>query len=461
MIYDTITLRNNLSKKKEYNLEIPSCKSIANRLLIIKSLSNSSSIIRDISTADDTQMLHTFIQELENKSSNTFYCKNAGTTLRFLLALLSLREGTWCLEADNRMQDRPLLPLINILNSLGGDITITNNKKIFPIVIKGKKLLGNKVIELKENLTSQIISALLLISPYIKGGITFILPHKQTSMPYVNMTIALVNIFGGHITAIDNTLVCRSSRYFFHEVSVEKDYSSASFFYLYVAVGKLNNIRIKDLQTSMLQGDSICAKLFKVFGVTTIFDEIGVLLSYNERLISDNQYLEFDLLENPDLFCPVAVASYISGKQVCIKNIASVKVKESNRLENMVIELNKLGDRCKMQEDSLIIETIKEVDLNRFVFDNNKVSLCKNNVGLHYDEMPQKIDNSLRDYINEWKNKTYFFKTYNDHRIAMSLSAIAFVCKSITIENPQCVAKSFPNFWQQINKIFNVNQLKI
>ena len=133
MIYDTITLRNNLSKKKEYNLEIPSCKSIANRLLIIKSLSNSSSIIRDISTADDTQMLHTFIQELENKSSNTFYCKNAGTTLRFLLALLSLREGTWCLEADNRMQDRPLLPLINILNSLGGDITITNNKKIFPM----------------------------------------------------------------------------------------------------------------------------------------------------------------------------------------------------------------------------------------------------------------------------------------------------------------------------------------
>ncbi|MBR1775347.1 MAG: hypothetical protein IJ759_07485 [Bacteroidales bacterium] len=418
MNYDSLILKKKDKTAQNPIVSVPYSKSISNRLLIIRHLSDSKAEIKNLSSSDDTIMLQNFIQSIANKTNNSFYCKNAGTTLRFLLALLSLTEGKWILDADKRMQTRPLLPLIDALNNLGADIKIKNSEEVFPITIIGKTLTGNKTIELKDNLTSQIISALILISPYIKGGVNLILPPNQVSLPYITMTVSLVNRFGGDINQIDNTLVCRQSEYKFKETSVEGDFSSAAFFYLYVAVGKIKNLRIKNLQTSYLQGDSICKDLFSQLGVETKFDGNGALLSYNEDLVSANQQYEFDLKDFPDLFCPLVVACFVSGKATLIKNLASLRVKESDRLQNMINELNKINNRCKEGNDYLIIE-------------------------------PQLTDN----YFELYKEENVFFNTYNDHRIAMSLSAFSLVCNEITLENPACVEKSFPDFWQQISKI--------
>ena len=179
MNYDSLILKKKDKTAQNPIVSVPYSKSISNRLLIIRHLSDSKAEIKNLSSSDDTIMLQNFIQSIANKTNNSFYCKNAGTTLRFLLALLSLTEGKWILDADKRMQTRPLLPLIDALNNLGADIKIKNSEEVFPITIIGKTLTGNKTIELKDNLTSQIISALILISPYIKGGVNLILPPNQ------------------------------------------------------------------------------------------------------------------------------------------------------------------------------------------------------------------------------------------------------------------------------------------
>lgn len=372
-------------------------------------------------------MLNNFIQDSANKTNSTFFCKNSGAVVRFLLALLSTKEGLWTIDADKRMQNRPLLPLIDILNELGADIRIRDKENIFPITIYGKKLVSKGIITLENNLTSQIISALLLISAKITNGLALRIPMNQVSKPYIDMTIALLNRFGANIKIIDNLLVCSEGRYKFNNIRVEKDYSCASFFYLYVAVGKLRKLRIKSLQASTLQGDCVCVDLFQRLGVRTIFDSDGTILYYDKELADQNLRLEFDLQHYPDLFCPLVVGSYLSGKETRINNLSSLKVKESDRLENMIRELNKLGKRCYRQGDNLFIHPIS---------DN---SLQPSNIGKINTQTPNLL-----------------FHTYEDHRIAMSLSAIAFVCSGIEIENPTCVEKSFPEFWDQAREFFDL-----
>ncbi len=421
MLYNSVLLQKRTPLIKNLIVDVPYSKSISNRLLVIRHLAGSNATINNLSDSDDTQMLNQFLQQIENKKNNTFNCKNAGTTFRFLLALLSVTEGKWELFADKRMWQRPVLPLVDVLNSLGADIRINHSGEFFVVTIIGKKLVGNKTIEIKENLTSQIVSALLLISPNIEGELSIVLPHLQTSMPYIDMTISLINKCNGQIRKMYNQLVCRQSRYFFNEITIEKDFSCVSFFYLYVYAGKLQNIRVNHLQTSILQADAVCVNLFKNLGILTLFDEKGAVLSYEESLVAENQELEFDLLDCPDLFCPIVVASYLSDKKVFIKNIASLRVKESNRIENMIKELNKLGDRCKEEKDCVIIDS----------FDKD-------------------------GFVDKVQNSSFSFNTYNDHRIAMSLSAISFVCKEIEIENPNCVEKSFVDFWRQAEKFFTI-----
>jgi len=452
MFCKSISLKYKKQIGDNLSINVPSSKSISNRLLVIRDLSNNYGEIEDISSSEDTQMLNNFIELSANKINNTFFCKNSGAVVRFLLALLSTKEGKWIIYADKRMQNRPLLPLIDILNRLGGDIRITSKEKIFPITIYGQKLVSKEIITLNNNLTSQIISALLLISGKIGNGLTLRIPHNQVSMPYIDMTIYLLNRFGANIQTKDNLLVCSEGGYKFNNIRVEKDYSCASFFYLYVAVGKLRKLRIKSLQTSILQGDYICVELFRQLGVQTIFDSEGAILGYDEKLARKNKKLEFDLQSFPDLFCPLVVASYISGKETFIRNLSSLKVKESDRLENMIRELNKLGKRCYRQQDDLFIQSIYDNNLQTNKITNNNSLLNKENIEiLETSQANMQIKNL---YIH---SLTPFFHTYEDHRIAMSLSAIAFVCKEIAIENPTCVNKSFTDFWLQANKFFDIN----
>ncbi len=427
MYYGSILLKRKENISGNIIIEIPSSKSISNRLLIIKYLSNSDLKIENLSTSEDTVMLQDFLQASANKTNNLFNCRNAGTTLRFLLAFLSLKKGQWIIDADRRMLDRPLRPLMEILQQLGADIQVSDKKNIFPITIVGKELSARKTpIYINENLTSQIVSALLLISPRIKGELTLVLPNGQSSMPYIDMTINLVNSFGGNIKKDTKSLICSKSQYKFNAANVEQDYSSAAFIYLYVFVGKLKNIFINRLQTSVLQGDFVCVEMFRQLGVETVFNTNGAMFNINETVFNTKTVYSFDLIATPDLFCPLAVACFLSGKSARLKSLASLRVKESDRLNNMITELNKIDNRCYQDGDDLIIK-------------------------------PQSRDFDME----QLKTKTFVFETYNDHRIAMSLSAIALVCRGVEIKNPSCVAKSFPNFWQQISKLLSVEMTAI
>lgn len=418
-----------VSCKKDYDARhivgVPYSKSISNRLLIIKYLSKTKGEITSLSSADDTTLLKNFLLQVIHKTSDYFNCKNAGTTLRFLLSVLAITEGKWFIDADKRMQFRPILPLIDILNSLGADIKIADKENLFPITIIGKQLKTDKDIVIDNYLTSQIISSLLLISPKINGNLTLVLSHNQPSMPYINMTIALVNRFKGKIERKNNTIICHQSEYNFTNLQVEGDYSAASIFYLFEMVGKYKNLQINNIKKSNLQADAIVEKLFNFLGVQTIHSDNSILLSYNESLnkkfdLENTPAIEFNINDTPDLFPALAVALFLNNRRAVIIGIETLKVKESNRLISIQNELNKIEKRCYIKEKEFIIEKSKQEN-----FPNN---LC---------------------------DKSFVFQTYNDHRIAMALSAFAIVCKQITINNSDCVEKSFPDFWQQCSTFFN------
>lgn len=401
--------------KKDLILNIPYCKSISNRLLVIRHLAKSRQEIEGLSDSDDTQLLLSCLQAVNNRNKFSFYCRNAGTSTRFLLALLCLEEGVWNLEADNRMNFRPIGPLIAELRSMGAHIESLNKDTVFPLKIEGRKLSGNKTIEFEQTETSQMISALLLISPYIEGGLRIRIAENQASLPYIEQTISLANSFGAKIVKQDNLLICRPSKYKFKKCKVEKDYSSLCVILCLTAVGRLQNVVVKNLQPSCLQADFEALKMFEDLGVETKFCKTGVRLSYLSLMLSEKEELVFDVKACPDSFLPLVTACYVAGKKTKISSVKAQDSKESKRLENIVTELNKLGERCHIEEDCLIIEP-GDVDVSRIP------SFC----------------------------------SYGDHRMAMVLSVLCLQFGSVYIDDIDCVSKSWRHYFDDMQSIMTV-----
>jgi 3-phosphoshikimate 1-carboxyvinyltransferase len=329
--------------------------------------------------------------------------------------LLSITKGKWIIDANSRMNERGLLPLIEVLRSLGAEINVNNEENLFPISISGTELKSKEEITFDNSFTSQFISALLLISPYIKNGLKINIPSNQPSMPYIDMTISLINSFNGKVEKKDNQLICSNSQYVFHKTKVEKDWSSACFFYGLTSIGKFKEIRIKSLQPSCLQGDFIVKDMFSSLGVRTIFDEKGALLSFDNRLLSANKELTFNIKDFPDVFPALSVACFCLHKKVIIKGIKNLCFKESNRCFNLKNQRNNIFLQSKIYDDTFIIEN------------------------------------------NSWnENEKIEFSSFNDHRLAMAFSLMALVFKEIIIDNPSCVEKSFKDFWQEVNNFLNI-----
>lgn len=404
---------------EEIKISLPSSKSISNRLLVIRYLSEIKGNIDSLSDSEDTELLNTFLTQIENKTNNEFFCKNAGTTTRFLIALLCITKGVWVVRTSQRMQERPILELLNILQKMGADITYNNHQKLFPLKIKGKELENKEVIVTENNLTSQIISALLLISPYIKGGLSLQIPKNQVSFSYIEQTILLSNRFGAKIEIKDNFVISQQSKYRFHKTKVEKDYSSLCFILAFVSVWELKNVIVEDLFVSELQGDFKAVKIFEQLGVKVLFKENYAILSYNDFLFDNGKKFEFDLINTPDIFLPLAVCMYCKGVEGKITGLVTQRVKESNRLANIIKELNKMGERCWASEEVFWLKK-----------------------GM--------IDMEIRPS----------FVSYNDHRIVMALSVCAGVCREISFDNIVCVKKSWSNFWKNITKLVTLNSTK-
>lgn len=391
---------------------IPSSKSISNRLLVIQYLSQSKAKINNLSLAQDTILMQELLSQIDNSSNETLYCHNAGTVVRFLLSLLSMKEGTWIIDADKRMKERPIEDLVDALKEIGAHIEYIGETGKLPLKIKGQALQSNNPIKINSKLSSQFASSLLLISPYIKGGLELEI-DSPVSFPYIQMTISLMREFGAKVDEKQNRIRVEQGEYIFKETLVEGDWSSACFAFEKLCISNKCNLLIKNLSINSLQADKIAMDYFSLLGVESQFKDNNLSLSYNPQSISKQETLIFNIKDCPDIFPSLAIAGFVSYKTIIFEAVETLKHKESNRLKAVLEGLHSLGAKAEIDQK------------NRFVIKANN----------------QTLENPKEKII---------IKTYNDHRISMAFGMLREKYDNIIVDDYDCVNKSFPYFWLNV-----------
>ena len=387
------------------NIKINICgsKSESNRLLILQAQFPNISI-ENLSDSDDTAVLQKGLKILKG----TVDVHHAGTAMRFLTAYFAATEGTEVLLTGSpRMQQRPIGILVDALKSLGADIEYAQNEGFPPLRIIGKKLLKNEV-RIKADVSSQYISALMLIAPALPKGLKIFLQGKTTSVPYIEMTLQLLRNIG--ISGdFEKNVISISAAETIHDnlMIVESDWSSASYFYSLVALSDDLQITLGSFSEESLQGDAALAQIYETLGVQTYFNisEKTISLSKKNSQLPDSLLL--DLANTPDLAQTIAVSCFGLGIGCRLTGLHTLKIKETDRLSALKIELEKLGASVQIDENSLNLE--KSFHLNP------EVSI----------------------------------ETYQDHRMAMAFAPLALKTE-LTINKAEVVSKSYPNFWSDL-----------
>lgn len=397
---------------KTIEINLPASKSISNRLLILNRQNNDAAKILNLSDADDTKLLEFVLNELNNKNEQyVFNLKNAGTTYRFLTAYLSLLEGNFELLCDERMTKRPIDELVEALLSIGANIKYVKNKGFPPLKMEGKKLLGGEVT-LSSKKSSQFISALLLIAPSFKKGLKINIFGEQTSTPYIEMTLKLLNIFGVNFSVKENLIFVPNQKLKApKQISVEADWSAAAIWFAFLTLSENTEFFLPLLQSKSIQGDRNLVNIYEHLGVKSTFEKNGLKISKIAKTNVD--YFEQNLKNNPDLMPTLSVNLCLLGIKFKLTGLENLQIKESNR-----------------------IKAIKE---------------CLENFGyIIYTQNFGEI---------EWKgekrkivNSGTVLNSHNDHRIAMACS-LFLKEKNFSINNKTCVEKSYPNFWNEFEKL--------
>ena len=387
------------NKNIEATIHLPASKSISNRVLIIQSLCDIKFKIENLSNADDTVTL----QKLLNSNEKVLNAGEGGTTFRFLLAYLALNGKQTVLTGSKRMLQRPIQPMVDALNKLGARIEYIDRSGFPPLKINESRLVGG-TIEIDASISSQFISALLLIAPYLKNGLAIKLKGKEVSAAYTDMTINLMQGFGADVKRNGDLIAVSNQQYQPKSFCVESDWSAASYWYAIAALSNSSNIFLENLHEKSLQGDNAVTDIMKNFAVETHFENGGVRLKKNKNAIPE--IFEYDFLSCPDLFQTVCIVCAALNIPSSFTGLQTLKHKETDRLAAMETELKKL---------------------NSFV-----------NKGIDFFEIIKGIDSNFEANI----------LTYNDHRMAMAFAPLALKMKSVTIENPEVVSKSYPEFWK-------------
>ena len=393
------------------SIDLNGSKSISNRVLIIDALCNNQIEMRNLSNADDT----VFLQQILKSDASVLDAGAGGTTYRFLTAYLSTQVGREVvLTGTERMQQRPIKILVEALRKLGADIEYVNNEDYPPLKIKGKKLKGGK-ISLPADTSSQFITALLLIAPTLEQGLTLELIGTIVSIPYIKMTLNIMSYFGIQSTFTDNVILVKSGTYQPKPFFIEGDWSAASYFYAIAAMSEHAEIQLNGLTTQQIQGDSVIAKIAEKFGVQTTYNNNSAVL---KKVPNHKQpsFLEYDFLECPDLAQTVLTFCAALKSTVHCSGLQTLRIKETDRIAALDTELMKLG-----------LATLKEIKENKWTLN------------------PIIIENKLLDNVS--------IATYEDHRMAMSFAPLALILKTITIEEPNVVTKSYPLFWNDLKKL--------
>lgn len=396
----------------EQKIKISGSKSESNRLLILQKLYGNFEIL-NLSNAEDTQLL----KKALNTDSQIIDIHHAGTAMRFLTAYFAIMEGkTTILTGSERMKERPIFPLVEALRQLGANIEYLENEGFPPLKIIGKKITQNE-IEIPAHISSQFITALLLIAPKLENGLKINLLGKTTSLPYLKMTLEMISkIIQQNIEITKNQIFIKNNSFEnpnFSKKMVESDWSSASYFYSLTAIGR-EKITLETFKKKSLQGDKILSEIYeKFFGIKTIFHKNQSIELFPMENFSFPEKIKMNLNACPDIAQTLCVTA--SAKKIPFEftGLETLKIKETDRLFALKNELEKIGVKTRITENS--IESL--------------------------------------DFFSP--EKEIFINTYHDHRMAMSFAPLCLI-KNLEIENPKVVEKSYPDFWKDFFSVLKI-----
>lgn len=400
------------SKIIQQSLSVTGSKSESNRLLLLKALF-SNLMLENLSNSDDTVTM----QAALNTPKGLIDIHHAGTAMRFLTAYLSTQEGkVFELTGSERMQERPIQILVEALVQLGAAIEYLKNDGFPPLKVTGQKLTGNRV-SLPANVSSQYITALLLIAPTLPNGLTLTLEGEITSVPYIKMSLSLLTQIGIVNSFKGNTIRVETASHIDHQVvRVESDWSSASYFYSIAALSDEAEIRIESYKKESLQGDSVLQEIYQKLGVKTRFEGHHLILTKSKNVILPKG-IALDLSNAPDIAQTIAVSCFGLGVSCDLTGLHTLKIKETDRLEALYNELSKLGADLSVTDNSLHLKASK----------------------------------SIKEGVS--------IDTYNDHRMAMAFAPLALKT-SLFVNDAEVVSKSYPDFWTDLEAM-NFTVLKI
>lgn len=396
---------------KQSSVKITGSKSESNRLLLLRALYPVFDL-DNISNSDDSNLMTNALAT----DSEVVDIHHAGTAMRFLTAFFSIQEGrTVTITGSKRMKERPIQILVEALKDLGADIEYLENEGFPPLKIKGKKLVKNKV-SLAANVSSQYISALLLIASKLENGLELTLVGDITSIPYIKMTLGLLKGIGvetsfeGNIITVNPSFKALEAK----TLVVESDWSSASYYFSIAAISDVGTeITLSSYKKDSLQGDSCLVEIYKHFGVETTFGNNTITL---KKVSSNISPLTLDLKNAPDIAQTIAVTCFTLGIPCDLTGLHTLKIKETDRLVALKTEIEKLGGAIEITDKSLHL----------------------------------KASNNITELVS--------IETYNDHRMAMAFAPVALKA-SIVIEDAMVVSKSYPTFWDDLKSIgFKISQ---
>ena len=397
----------------DMTVDLPASKSISNRALIIHALSGGSTLPENLSDCDDTSVIIDALRTMPEEIN----IKAAGTAMRFMTAYLSVTPGTHILTGTERMKHRPIGILVDALRTLGANIEYIGEEGYPPLRITGSTLKGG-LLEIHGNVSSQYISALLMIGPMLKDGLTLRLLDHIISRPYIDLTLWMMGEFGAEAewTSAD-TITVSPKPYKSRDYFIENDWSSASYWYEILVLNDdpESEIRLTGLMDGSKQGDSITRYIFSLLGVKTKLQSKKAGIPQTITLKKNGHCvpkLEYDFVNCPDLAQTFVVACAAMNIPFHFTGLSTLKIKETDRIEALKTEMRKLG------------YVLKDIDGSELLWDGER---CE-------PSLEQGID------------------TYEDHRMALAFAPYAMKHNGLVINNPQVVTKSYPHYWDHLRQ---------
>ncbi|EGW46686.1 3-phosphoshikimate 1-carboxyvinyltransferase [Prevotella sp. C561] len=403
------------------SIMLPASKSISNRALIIQALTKGGMMPENLSDCDDTEVI---IRGL-GKQSEIIDIKAAGTAMRFMTAYLSATEGEHTITGTERMKHRPIGILVDALRYLGAEIEYVGEESYPPLRIRGRQLEGGTLL-IAGDVSSQYISALLMIAPILTKGLELKLTGNIISRPYIDLTLHLMHEFGVAAEWSDfDTIRVKPQSYQQRAYTIESDWSAASYWYEILALtdDTQSKVALQGLKDGSRQGDSTVRYIFSLLGIKTSFKEKGVngmpeaLLTRHSRMLNR---MDYDFTNQPDLAQTLIAVCPVLGIPFHFTGLGTLKIKETDRIEAMKREMEKLGYILHEEEGTALSWT-----------------------GERCEPMTQPT-----------------IDTYEDHRMAMSFAPLAIKLGEIRINNPEVVSKSYPHYWADLRKAgFKIQQV--